>query len=356
MRLITTKGTALTVTKLGITRKSLDVRYAAQVAPGNVVTAIGNYPTPTMGDFNNNGLVDLMLGQGDGTIRWYEQSAAKSTNFGPGTLLQNANGTALIVGDVNNANIKYAKPTLPDLDGNGLLELLVGEETGWVLRYEQVAATGTDALRFNRTLLSANSYGMATASVPTNGSYARPAVTDLDSNGLLDVLVGSNDGTVLRYEQTAANSLTFNNFDQMKLVDGTVIDAGDVDKPLLTDYNGDGYLDMLLGNKAGTAGTIALYTQSAANSAAFTSLGTLTTDGSTAISTASSNGHAAPAIIDGNGLLDPYVGNANGTCSATSKRSWLPCPLRSRPLPAKPWPAPMCCAGPLLRKKTAPAS
>jgi len=352
MRLITTKGTALTVTKLGITRKSLDVRYAAQVAPGNVVTAIGNYPTPTMGDFNNNGLVDLMLGQGDGTIMWYEQSAAKATDFGTGVLLQNADGKILTTLTVTN----NAAPTLTDLDGNSLLELLVGDKTGRVLRYEQVAATGTDALRFNRTLLSANSYGMATASVPTNGSYARPAVTDLDSNGLLDVLVGSNDGTVLRYEQTAANSLTFNNFDQMKLVDGTVIDAGDVDKPLLTDYNGDGYLDMLLGNKAGTAGTIALYTQSAANSAAFTSLGTLNTDGSTAISTASSNGHAAPVIIDGNGLLDPYVGNANGTCSATSKRSWLPCPLRSRPLPAKPWPAPMCCAGPLLRKKTAPAS
>ncbi|AWM33125.1 hypothetical protein DDQ68_10260 [Hymenobacter nivis] len=69
MRLTTTKGTALTAPKLGITRKSSDVKYAAQVAPGNVVTATGNYSTPTMGDLNNNGLVDLMLGQGDGTIR-----------------------------------------------------------------------------------------------------------------------------------------------------------------------------------------------------------------------------------------------------------------------------------------------
>lgn len=107
--------------------------------------------------------------------------------------------------------LNNAKPTLTDLDGNGLLELLVGEETGRVLRYEQVAAMGTDALRFNRTLLLANPYGTATASALTNGSYARPAVTDLDSNGLLDVLVRSNDDTILRYEQTAASSLTFNN-------------------------------------------------------------------------------------------------------------------------------------------------
>ncbi|RZK35595.1 MAG: T9SS type A sorting domain-containing protein, partial [Hymenobacter sp.] len=99
---------------------------------------------------------------------------------------------------------------------------------------------------------------------------------------------------------------------QMRLADGTVIDAGDVDKPLLTDYNGDGYLDMLLGNRAGT---IMLYTQTVANSAVFKPLGNLTTDGTTAINMNVVNGYAAPAIsdLDGDGLLDLFVGNANGT-------------------------------------------
>ena len=302
-------GTVLTVTKLGIIRKSSAVKYAAQAAPANVVTAAGKFSTPTMGDLNNNDLVDLMLGQGDGTIMWYEQLAANSTNFGPGTLLLNANGTNLAMSDIKNAKTKYAAPTLTDLDGNGMLELLVGEETGRVLRYEQAGATGADALRFNQTLLFANPAGTPVGT-PNAGSFAQPAVIDLDNNGLLDVLVGSNDGTLLRYEQNAANSLTFNNFGQMKLADGTIINAGSVDKPLLTDFNGDGYLDMLLGNKAGT---IVLYTQSAANSAVFRSLGTLTTDGSSPIS--SPNGYAAPAITDinGNGLLDLYVGNADGT-------------------------------------------
>ncbi|MGI4884576.1 MAG: FG-GAP repeat domain-containing protein [Janthinobacterium lividum] len=314
MRLTTSKGTALTSTKLGITRVSSDVKYGPQAAPTNVATATNNFSTPTLGDLDNDGLVDMMLGQGNGTIMWYEQSAANSPAFGAGTLLKNAdtNSTTLHVGDVNSANTNYAKPTLTDLDGNGLLELLVGEETGRVLRYEQVAATGPDALRFNRTLLFANPYGTATASAPNLGSYARPTVADLDNDGLLDVLVGSNDGTLRRYEQTAPNAITFNNLDRMKLADGTAIDAGSVDKPLLTDYNGDGFLDMLLGNQAGT---IVLYTQSAANSTVFRSLGTLTTDGSTAINMAGLNGYAAPAItdIDGDGLLDLYVGNGNGT-------------------------------------------
>jgi hypothetical protein len=207
----------------------------------------------------------------------------------------------------------YAKPTLTDLDGNGLLELLVGEDLGTIVRYEQVAATGTNALSFNRvSTLFPNPYGTATHAAPNAGSYARPTIADLDNNGLLDVLVGSSDGTLRRYEQTTANGAAFTSYGQMKLADGTIIDAGDVDKPLLTDYDGDGYLDMLLGNRAGS---IVLYTQTAANSVTFRSLGSLTTNGTTAISMSGVNGYAAPAItdIDGNGLLDLFVGNASGT-------------------------------------------
>jgi hypothetical protein len=199
-----------------------------------------------------------------------------------------------------------------DLDGDGLLELLVGEENGTVLRYEQVAATNTksfDPFSFTKSTLFTNPLGTATSGAPNGGSYPRPTVADLDNNGLLDVLIGSNDGTLRRYEQTAANAATFTTLGQMRDDKGVVIDAGDVDKPLLTDYDGDGYLDMLLGNQAGN---IALYTQSTANSTVFRKINNLTTNGTSVINV---GGYAAPSItdIDGNGLLDLFVGNANGT-------------------------------------------
>ncbi|MGI4733598.1 MAG: FG-GAP repeat domain-containing protein [Janthinobacterium lividum] len=304
MRATTTTGTAITSSKLGITRQSSAVSYA-QVSSNVVGTAAGNYSTPTMGDLDADGLVDMMLGQGDGTIKWFEQTAAASPSFGTGVLLKNSDGSTLDVGN-------FAKPTLTDLDGDGLLELLVGEDTGTVLRYEQIAATGTNALVFTKATLFTNPYGTATNSAPNGGSYPRPTVADLDNDGLLDILVGSNDGSLRRYEQTAANAITFTSLAQMKLADGTVIDAGEVDKPLLTDYNGDGLLDMLLGNKAGN---IVLYTQTTTNSAIFKPLSNLTTDGTTVMSMVGANGYAAPAIsdIDSDGLLDLFVGNANGT-------------------------------------------
>ena len=305
MRLTTAVGTAITGTKLGITRQSSSVSYAQVSTSVTGTTSPGNYSTPTMGDLDGDGLLEIMQGNGDGTITVFEQTAANSAAFGTGVLLKNSDGTTLDVGN-------YAKPTLADLDGDGLLELLVGEDTGTVLRYEQTAATGSGALAFTKTTLFTNPFGTATTGAPNGGSYPRPTVADLDNNGLLDVLVGSNDGTLRRYEQTAANAATFTAKGQMTLADGTVIDASDVDKPLLTDYDGDGYLDMLLGNKAGN---IVLYTQSAANSATFRRVGNLTTNGTTAISLSNVGGYAAPAItdIDGDGLLDLFVGNASGT-------------------------------------------
>jgi hypothetical protein len=302
MRLTTATGTAITSTKLGITRVSSAVAYRQISANCNSTTATGNYSTPTMGDINGNGLIDMLMGQGDGTIKRFEQTAVNSITFGTGTLLKNADGSTLDVGN-------FAKPTIADFDGDGLLELLVGEETGNVLRYEQLGATSTNALLFNRYALFANPYN--TASTAANGYYPRPTVADLDNNGLLDVLVGSNDGSLRRYEQTAVNATTFNTLGQMRLANGTIIDAGEVDKALLTDYDGDGYLDMLLGNKAGN---IVLYKQSAANSAVFAFSGNLS-DGTNPVNMSGAGGYAAPAITDinGDGLLDLFVGNGNGT-------------------------------------------
>ncbi|MBJ6145280.1 VCBS repeat-containing protein [Hymenobacter sp. BT559] len=298
IRITTTDGTAISNNKLGITRKSSSVSYGQSSASVTGASASGSYSTPTMGDLNSNGRIEIIQGQGDGTIMVYEQTAANATTFGTGTLLKNADGTTLDVGN-------FAKPTVADLDGDGLLELLVGEENGSVLRYEQTAA---GAQTFNRSVLFTNPIGAATSSAPNGGSYPRPTVADLDNNGLLDVLVGSNDGTLRRYEQTAANAATFSALGQMRDNLGAIIDAGAVDKPLLTDYDGDGYLDMLLGNQAGN---IILYTQTTANSAVFKKVDFLKSNGTTI----SVGTYAAPSItdIDNNGLLDLFVGNANGT-------------------------------------------
>ena len=78
----------------------------------------------------------------------------------------------------------------------------------------------------------------------TNGTTALsvggavPTVTDLDGDGLLDLLVGSYDGYIRRFEQTTANGSAF--ADQGLVLGyynaGAPLDVGDYAAPTMTDF------------------------------------------------------------------------------------------------------------------------
>jgi uncharacterized protein (DUF2141 family) len=234
-RITTPTGTVLSSTPIYATRSSSSGSTTQITSSFNGID-VGNYSTPTVADLDNDGLVDLLVGTEAGTIVRYEQSTANSTTFGTTATTLTAGGTAIDIGT-------YAKPTVTDLDGDGLLDLLVGEGTGTIIRYEQTAA---NALTFNN--LGVLTAGGSTINV---GAYARPTVADIDGDGLLDMLVGATAGNVAWYEQSSANSGTFISRGLLTTNGSTVIDAGDVSKPLIIDMDGDGLLDLLVGNDGG---------------------------------------------------------------------------------------------------------
>ena len=339
IRLTTAGGTAISPYKLGVIRTSSNKNYGQVSTSTTSVPAVGNYSTPTAADLNNDGLIEMIVGQGNGTLLYFEQTTANTSFSTTGTALTLSTGGSVDVGF-------YAKPTVSDLDGDGLQEIIVGEETGKVMIYEQVARTGANAFKFNTgTVLFANPYGVTPSGTPNFGSYARPAVADINGNGLIDILVGSNDGVIHRYEQATATATTtagFTVLGNVKLANGTTdLDAGDVSKPLVTDYDGDGKLDMLVGN---VAGNVQLYTQTTINAATFSFVQNLSTAGTAATiinmsnagtNASNSGGYAAPAVtdIDGDGLLDLFIGNGNGTLFRYEQSASAAAPTISAPLP-----------------------
>ncbi|GAB2847012.1 FG-GAP-like repeat-containing protein [Hymenobacter ruber] len=339
VRLTTAAGTAVSAARLGVNRASSSSNYGQLNTNATSATAAGNFSTPVAADLDKDGLLELLVGQGDGTMIDYEQTATNQPFSTTGTVITLFSGGATV--DVG----LYAKPTVSDLDGDGLQEIIVGEENGKVLIYEQNASTGTNAFKMGAgTTLFANPYGVTTSGTPNAGSYARPSVGDIDNDGLIDIIVGSNNGYLNRYEQLAATNATTAGFSAattIKLGNGTTLDAGDVSKPLITDYDGDGKLDMLVGNYAGN---VQLYTQTSVNALTFTFVQNLSTAGTAATiinmgnsgtNFSNSGGYAAPAVTDydGDGLLDLFIGNGNGTVYRYEQNTSAIAPSITAPLP-----------------------
>lgn len=191
-----------------------------------------------------------------------------------------------------------ASLAVADLDADGDLDVLIGGGTGSTL-YFQNTGTAT-AMAFAAPVT--NAFGLATA-----GLNASPAFADSDGDGDLDVFIGNSVGNILYFQNTGtAASAAFaaaitNPFG--------LSDVGDAASPVLVDINGDGDLDMFIGNALGNT----LYFQNTgtvsapAFAAAVTNPFGLTDIGS----------NAKPSFVDhdGDGDLDVFIGTSTGTIS-----------------------------------------
>ena len=239
----------------------------------------GGYSTPTFTDLDGDNLLDMLVGKLDGKINHYEQNALNSTSF------------TLVTDYFNGIDVlDYSIPTFTDLDGDDLLDMLIGRSGGNIRHYEQNAVNSTSF-----TLITTGFSGS------NEGSYSAPIFTDIDGDGLLDMFLGEQLGNINHLEQNAVNSTSFT----LVTESFNGIDVGLYSTPTFTDLNGDGLLDMFVGE---ADGNINHYEQDALNSPSFT----LVTESFEEIDVGS---RSAPSFtdLDGDGLLDMLVGEADGT-------------------------------------------
>jgi hypothetical protein len=135
----------------------------------------GSNATPVLGDLDGDGLVDLLVGQANGLIAHYRNAGSAS-----------APRFELVTDQLDDLDVgRRSAPTLLDVDGDGLLDLVIGREEGGLSVFRNV---GTAALpRF------APHAGLAVA-LPF---LSTPAFGDLDGDGLVDLVSGSASGGVV---------------------------------------------------------------------------------------------------------------------------------------------------------------
>lgn len=94
-----------------------------------------------------------------------------------------------------------AVPTFGDLDGDGDQDLIVGLESGNLVRFTNTAGVG-NPLSFG-TSVSVNDHTGTPIHVV---SYAFPQLFDLNNDGLIDLIVGKKTGEISYYQNTGTSS------------------------------------------------------------------------------------------------------------------------------------------------------
>ncbi|MBS1687611.1 MAG: T9SS type A sorting domain-containing protein [Bacteroidetes bacterium] len=213
-----------------------------------------------VGDIDNDGKADLIMGHSDGTLSYFTNTAASDAVQPVWVLMLRT------VQDVLGNNITTggnAAPFIYDLDKDGKPDLISGNYTGYLLYYQNVSTT---AGAIQLKLINAHLGGVK-VDKPWAGHFnSVPFIGKIDTSGKDYLLVGSYSGSIYRYDgfQTGDTSSIFTMLDSAySYIDtaylvknnGGSYDIGVYDgfrsAPAVADVDADGKYEMVVGDAYG---------------------------------------------------------------------------------------------------------
>lgn len=239
-----------------------------------VAGGAGSAAKPGLVDLDDDGDLDLAVGLSSGAIPYFENTGSAAD------ALFTTSIEVLSVGS-------RAAPTAIDIDADGDLDAVVGNEAGKLAFFRNLG-TAAEAM-FSRAVGASSPFDSIDI-----GDRAVPSFGDIDGDGDLDLAVGAGDGTLRFFENTgSATAAVFTErTGSASPFDG--IDVGSFASPALVDADGDGDLDVVVG---GDGGTLAYFE----NTATLAVVVTITPD------------NDSPRISSGNGATDSVTVAENGT-------------------------------------------
>jgi len=297
--------------------------------------SVGEQASPTFADWDGDGDMDLIVGNKSGELAYF----------------RNDDGTFITVDASENPfaglNLGFeATPTLGDVDGDGDLDLVSGDQDGGLSYHLNDEGTlnrierNTIGMGEDLSINASHAFGdidgdgdhdLARGSfegrvtvflndggvfspAPINpldsnnvsvGYISQPAFADIDADGDVDAFIGSYQNDIT-YLSNDAGAFTIGEADANPF---TGIDAGDNESISFVDFDGDGDMDAFIGNKIGqvqyfenTDGVFAAAAVNPFDGVSFEVEGNPNHPVQTAF-----------ADMDGDGDMDGYFGQIDGT-------------------------------------------
>ena len=215
----------------------------------------------------------------------------------------------------------YSAPSLYDWNGDGALDLIVGEKCGDGMGRVKIFLNqgATEALAFTdgfyASYWNAGTSASVEIAVAASGCQgAAPRIADITGDGFDDLLVGLSDGAIMLYRGAELDGeRVFSTPELVVVGDGDAkgtLDVGNRAVFEVFDWNADGRNDLVVG---GMDGKIRVYIDASQTVGEYDfQRGVTLTDGTAEIAVES--GRSAPTIADvnGDGYFDVVTGNTSG--------------------------------------------